>query len=115
MDSEVVTVELIGQAAQAGDDLALDLVHSVAVHLGTAIANLVNLFNPEVIILGGLVSRWGGVLMDAIREEAAKRALAIAFRRVQIVPSQADDVAVPLGAAAQVLTYAGELLAVPSA
>lgn len=110
---EAAALAGITRAAADGDPLARELIEATAEYLGIAIANLVNVLNPRVIILGGPVARWGEPLIAATRREAARRALAIPFHTVQIVSSQAEEIAVPLGAAALVLKQAGELLAEP--
>ncbi|GAC1538587.1 MAG: ROK family transcriptional regulator [Herpetosiphon sp.] len=108
---EAITTKQIADAALAGDRLALKMLHETAIYVGIAIANLVNVLNPSVVVLGGPVSRWGTLLLDATREEVRKRALAIPFQSTNIMLSQSDSHVVPLGAAALVLHNPDALLA----
>ncbi len=73
---ERILPETVFAAAEAGDALAQEVVHTTAVYLGIAIANLVNLFNPELIVLGGPVGQRGQILLDTVQAEAQRRAMA---------------------------------------
>jgi glucokinase len=106
-------IAAIGAAAQAGDPRALGAIRDAARWLGIAIANLVNVLNPGVVVLGGPTAEWGQVLIDAIDRELETWALPPSRRAVRVVAGQARERAVPLGAAALVLRHAGELLAAP--
>lgn len=57
----------VGAAAQAGDPLALDLVAQAGHWLGLGLVNLLHLFNPETIVIGGSAARLGGLLLDPAR------------------------------------------------
>ncbi len=65
----------VGEAAQAGDPLAGKLVARAGAFLGVALADLVNLLDPELILIGGGVSRLGDLLLDPARAEMAGRTL----------------------------------------
>ncbi len=106
-------IAAIGGAAGEGDPLALEMVQSSARWLGLAIANLVNVLNPAVVVLGGPTAGWGHVLIDSIDRELETWALPLSRRAVRVVIGQARERAVSLGAAALVLQQAGELLAGP--
>lgn len=110
---ETITTKLVAQAAQEGDPLSTEILNETAMYLGIAIANLVNLVNPQTVVLGGPVARWGGLLIEAVRREVYKRALVVPAQAAQIVPAEDDGLAVPVGASALVIRKAGELLAVP--
>ncbi len=107
---EAVTAKMVSQAAGQGDPLALEVLDETAMYLGIAIANVVNLINPQTIILGGPVSRWNGRLLPAVAKEVEKRALPVAVRAMRLVSSEEEDVTVPLGAAALILQEAGKFL-----
>ncbi len=64
---ERITAETVFWAAEQGDELALQVVADTAVYLGIAIANLINLFNPALIVLGGSVGQIGQVLLEPLR------------------------------------------------
>ncbi len=54
-------------AAKAGDPLALELLAEIGWYLGVGISNLVNIFNPEIVILGGGLVHAGDLLLDPVK------------------------------------------------
>jgi N-acetylglucosamine repressor len=107
---ERVTAEMVFAAAGNGDALALELVQETARYLGIAIATLVNLFNPQRIILGGPIGQMSQVMLPMLLEEVRKRALSYPLSAVQITPSALGADANAVGAAALVLRRASELI-----
>ena len=90
-------------AADAGDPLAQQVLADAIAYWGMAIANLVSLFNPERIILGGGVFGPGVRFLDRIRAEAARWAQPISIGQVRIEVSVLGGDAVLVGAGALVL------------
>jgi glucokinase len=70
--------------------------------LGRKAAALVNLFNPEIIIIGGGIEMGGALLMDALRQTVKSMAIPEATEKLRIIPSQLGENGVPLGSAALV-------------
>jgi glucokinase len=95
-----VTANTVAAAARQGDAVALKIVSKAAIYLGIGIANLVNIFNPEMIIIGGGMAKMGDMLLDTARKVAGERAFQLPFQHVRIVPSQLGDNSAVLGAAA---------------
>lgn len=93
-----VTGELVARAANAGDDLALDILLDSAAALGSGIAAAINLINPERVVLGGGVTKAGERWWEQVR--ATARAEALSQARVDIVPAGMSDDAPLWGAAA---------------
>lgn len=62
-----VTAKDVFDSARGGDELAKKLLDEVAFHLGFALANIANTLNPELIVLGGGVSRAGDILLDTVK------------------------------------------------
>lgn len=94
-----LTTEDIHRAAFDGDNLARELLKNAGRHLGVSIANIVNLFSPEAVILaGGLSGAWQLYVQEAIKE-ASRKALKELFEQVRIIPSQLKDDAGVIGAA----------------
>lgn len=79
-DPQKINAEAIHQAAQAGDVLAKKLIVRTAYYLGVGISNLINIFNPEVIVIGGGLSNIGDMLLKPAYEEAGRRAFKQAYR-----------------------------------
>jgi glucokinase-like ROK family protein len=107
---ERVTAAMVFQAAEQQDRLALELVQETARYLGIAIATLVNLFNPQLLVLGGPVGQFSQVMVMPLLEEVRKRALAYPLSATQIVNSTLGMDASPIGAAVLVLQRASELI-----
>jgi predicted NBD/HSP70 family sugar kinase len=86
--------------APSADQCAATVLKETATYLGVGIANLINLFNPERIVIGGWVDEiLEAKLLPAIREIASRQALRMPFSAVSIVPAQLGRDAVALGAA----------------
>ncbi|AQS66822.1 ROK family transcriptional regulator [Streptomyces pactum] len=97
---QTATVEALARAAAAGDPVALEVVRYTARHLGAGIAALVNLLNPEVVVLSSWVAAaLGDPLLDAVRECVARHALRRPLAATEIVLSPIPTDPVCLGAA----------------
>jgi len=100
---EDVTMEQVLEAAAAGDAGCRRAISDAGRHIGVALANLCNLFNPELIVVGGTVGASGDLLLEPMRESVRLRAIPSAAEDVRIVPAQLGDRAELLGAVAAVL------------
>ncbi|MFC3520482.1 ROK family protein [Streptomonospora nanhaiensis] len=89
--------------AQEGDAAAVTLVRGAGRRLGEVLAGAVNLLNPEVVVLGGLLGGAYDHLVAGVREIVFQRSTALATRQLRIVPNTAGDEAGLRGAAAMVL------------
>jgi len=94
-----LTSEEIFGAATAGDELAIEVFQRVGVSLGIAMANFVNIFNPEMIVIGGGVSAAWEMFAQYARAEVTKRAFPVPAQRCQIVRAECGDDAGLIGAA----------------
>jgi glucokinase len=92
-----ITARDVGHAAQAGDAVALSILRSSGERLGQALAMLVDVLNPQRIVLGGLAWRMGESMMAPMRKMLAREALPQTLRACEIVPAalgeQIGDVA----------------------
>lgn len=93
----------VADAASRGDALARDLLQESATMVGEAISNLVNLFNPSLVLLGGGVIGAGDLYLAQIRTTILERSLPLATRSLRILPSLNSDRAGLRGAAFMVL------------
>ena len=98
-DPEGITAEKVAIAAQDGDRLAIDVISRAAGYLGVGMVNLVNIFNPEMIIVGGGLSKMGELLLGPAREVVRQRAFPLCAGAVRIVTAELGDDAGVLGAA----------------
>ncbi len=95
-----VSARDVSEAAKRGDAEAVALMRGAAVAIGVGCANLVNIFNPEAIIIGGGVSKAGDLLFEPVREAMRQRAFARPANAVRITPAQLGDDMGLIGAAA---------------
>ena len=91
---------LVTELAYDGDEAARAVLNLVGTRLGVAIANFVNVFNPQVVVIGGGVMAAGDLLLEPARAEMAARALGPAADGVRIVPAAFGVEAGMVGAAA---------------
>lgn len=98
-DTGAVTAELVTRAAREGDRLALEVMERAAFFLGVGLVNLIHIFNPEMIVVGGGLSRAGDLLLGPARRVVAERAFPSCGRGLSIVPARLGDDAGVLGAA----------------
>jgi len=94
----------IVMAAQAEDKVALLIIDVAARYLGMGLGNVINLFNPDTIVIGGGVSEAGDILFEPLRREAVTRSLEVPARVVKIVPAELGNDAGCIGAARLVLS-----------
>jgi glucokinase-like ROK family protein len=99
LHQEDLIIENLVEAAQKGDELAVDVIVSAGKNLGIAIANLLNLVNPELIILGGDIVEAGEVFADAVRSTAFNRSISKAANEVTIMASGFKQDSIVVGAA----------------
>ena len=102
-DLSLVDVDIVVQAADHGDRVARAALQDVGIQLGIGIANLVNAFNPEMVVLGGALSLASDYLLPDIEATAQEHALAQPREGVQVVCAAHGADACVLGAVALVL------------
>jgi glucokinase len=96
---EAVDARIVSQAAGEGDAVALRIIREAATYVGIGLANVCNILNPALIILGGGVTHVGPLLFDVVRETIAVRAMP-PMRDVRVVPAALGDDVVLFGAIA---------------
>ncbi|PYS22990.1 MAG: hypothetical protein DMF72_11175 [Acidobacteria bacterium] len=98
IDNEL-TSESIYRAGVEGDELALEVFRRMGVYLGIGLANLINILNPEMIVIGGGVVNGWDLFEKHMKHEVAERAFPLLADQVTIVPAECGDDAGLLGAA----------------
>ncbi|HTK08747.1 MAG TPA: ROK family protein [Ktedonobacteraceae bacterium] len=88
----------VGKAAARGDACAIAIIREAAKLIGEALAILVSLLNPDMIVIGGGVARIGNILLAEIRSVIYQRSLPLATRHISIVPTKLDHVVGVIGA-----------------
>ena len=94
-----ISAQTVYEAAHDGDEIALEIVRDTAKFLGAGIANLVNVFNPEAVVICGGVTLAGDRLFDPLRREVVRRAFKPAVQVCRIVPGRLTGTAGVYGAA----------------
>jgi glucokinase len=104
--SEDLTSETVYQAGLEGDELALEVFRRMGVYLGIGLASLVNLLNPEIIVIGGGLSNGWELFEQHMHQQVIERAFPRPARSVKITRAECGDDAGFLGAAR--LAFAGQ-------
>lgn len=97
-NSNDITPFIVAEAAKAGDPVAKRIFTIMGEYIGIGMASVVNLLNPERIIVGGGVADAGDILMTPLKETLKKRAMKIAGEAVEVVPAQLGNTAGVIGA-----------------
>src|SRR5437764_7168334 len=98
--TRTLTGPLVTELAHDGDAAAIEAVALIGSRLGVAIASFVNIFNPQVVVVGGGVIAAGELLLEPARAEVAARALPPSRDQVRIVAARFGVEAGMIGAAA---------------
>jgi glucokinase-like ROK family protein len=102
-DLSRLTVDTVVEAAKANDKIALSALQEVGIHLGVGISNLINIFNPELVVVGGTLSPASPWLIPIIQDQIRENALQPLAETVKIIPSQLGVDSCVMGAVAIVL------------
>lgn len=99
-EPKAITKDAVIEAAKKGDKLAIEIIGNAGKNLGVRVAFMVNVFNPNIVIIGGGVERAGDFLLDPVKATVRKLAFEEPASVVKIAPSLLGEDAVVLGAAA---------------
>jgi len=101
-DGEVdkVDAESVHKAAQQGDTLAKELIAQISYYVGVGLANLINIFNPELIVIGGGLSNIGDMLLEPAYKLAGERTYKASFNSVRFARAELGRDSGVIGAAA---------------
>jgi glucokinase len=99
-DLSRITAQVVYEAAHDGDGYALEVVRDTAKFLGAGVANIINVFNPQVVVICGGVTLVGDRLFAPLRSEVKRRAFKPAVDVCRIVPGELAGTAGVYGAAA---------------
>ena len=94
-----ITAADIFQGARTGDGVSISVVRDTAKYIGMAVANMAAMFDPEVVVLGGVIASAGDIMLEAIRVETTRRLLPQQGEQIKLVLSTLGDDAVAIGAA----------------
>jgi glucokinase len=97
--SEFLTAEKIYLSGLEGDEMALEVFRRMGVYLGIGMASLINVINPQAIVIGGGVAAGWDLFIGHLREQIAQRAFPVPAQRAQVLRAERGDDAGLLGAA----------------
>ncbi|HBO84580.1 MAG: hypothetical protein A2073_03425 [Deltaproteobacteria bacterium GWC2_42_11] len=103
-----ITPEVIARLAERGDSFCISLFEMVGTYLGIAMADIVNLLNPELIVIGGGLSKSAHLFLNTAKKEFKRRSLKAAGKNIKIVTASSDKAGV-VGAAYMVLKRFGAI------
>jgi len=95
---KTITPEIISYFANKGDKVSIKVMQKTGKILGVGIASLINVLDPEIVIIGGGIANAGDILFGYIRKEAKKRSYIVRTKGIEIVPAQLGSGAGILGA-----------------
>jgi len=98
-DLSKINPQILSIAASRGDLLAKEIWQTVGRHIGVCLTGVVNLLNPELVVIGGGVAEAGEILFDTIRKTVNERAMSVPAQSVKIVPAKLKENAGLIGAA----------------
>ena len=101
-DMNKVDAQLVSIAARQGDSLAQEMIQTAAFYVGVGLGNLINIFNPSVVVVGGGVTKIGESFLGPASRIARERAYVTAAGEVEITRALLGDDSPLLGAAALV-------------
>lgn len=104
--AEQQTIYAVIEAAHAGDVQCRRILEQAGLYVGVGIANLLNLLNPGLIVIGGELATAGDFFLDAVRSSVCERAMSKATQEADIRFSAIGSDAVAIGAATVALEYA---------
>ncbi len=94
-----ITALMISEAYELGDDLAIEVMQETGTILGFGLANVVNILNPELIIVGGGMAAAGDKLLSPVRETVNQHALKLSGGKCRIVLAELGSRSGTIGAA----------------
>src|SRR5687767_8248690 len=95
-----ITAETVYDASKRGDGLANEIVRDTARYLGAGLATLLNVINPDTVVIAGGVIRAGDTILNPLRTEVRRRAFRPAVEACRIVPAELPGTAGVVGAVA---------------
>lgn len=102
-DWHLLTPKDIADAAMEGDAVAIEVFEEIGYYVGLGIASMVNLLNPELVVIGGGVAQAGDLIFDPIRRSARANAIKTLIDVCPIVPAELGDDAGIYGGASLIL------------
>ncbi len=97
-DLEKLAIKKVFVAAKKGDEIAKDILNETAMYLGIGLAGIVNLLNPEMVVIGGGIAEGGAGFLEAVSAEIKRRAFESATVNLSVVKAALGNDAGFIGA-----------------
>ena len=91
MTEKEVTAKTVGDAADAGDETAIAVYRTSGEYLGRGLSILIDILNPERIVIGSIFARSRNLLWDGAKQEIEREALGIASGVCEVVPAELSE------------------------
>ena len=91
MTEKDVTAKTVGDAADAGDETVLAVYRTSGEYLGRGLAIIIDMLNPERIVIGSIFARSRNLLWEGAKQEIEREALGIAARVCEVVPAELGE------------------------
>lgn len=101
-----MTARIVADAARHGDLAAQQIIAEAGAQLGVALAGLVNLINPNMVVVGGGVAQIGDLFLEPVRREVKRRSLPGSVNTMQITTALLGRRSVGMGAVVQAISIA---------
>lgn len=102
---EIITAKDVFKEAELGDVVSKRIIDNALNYLGIFISNILNCFDPEVVVLGGGVCNAGSIIFDRVNKIAYKRSFRAIYNNSKIVPAKCGTDAGVMGAVAMGIYY----------
>jgi predicted NBD/HSP70 family sugar kinase len=100
---DTINVDIIFEATKKDDAIALQVLRDTGTYLGIAIANIINVLNPEAVIVEVKIIEAGEFVFQSLRETVKNKALSYPFKEVKIILGILGDDGVAIGASTLIL------------
>jgi len=101
-DIDKITFDVVIKAADKNDKTAIQLLEEAGAYLGAKVAYLINLFNPEAVVIGRGIEKAGNIFFDALRKSVDRWAFEESAKVARVIPASLGEDSVAVGAGALV-------------
>jgi predicted NBD/HSP70 family sugar kinase len=102
-DPDKITLNIVTMAAKDNDKLATKFLQEAGTYLGAKIAYLINLFNPEAVVIGRGIEKAGNILLEAVKKAVKLWGYEEAVNVVKIIPTTLEEDVVAVGGGALII------------
>ena len=106
LERDKITAKNVADAARHGDLTAQQIIAEAGAQLGVALAGLVNLINPNMVVVGGGVAQIGDLFLEPVRREVKRRSLPGSVNTMQITTALLGRRSIGMGALVQAISIA---------